>query len=86
MGWDVVMVIVMNDVVSFSAVLIMIHRHGARIRRGYAVGFCFTHGRRGSGLGLASRNAGCFVQKKWLIGGIPNIHSWIKSQGGIILF
>jgi hypothetical protein len=45
MGWDVVMVIVvhvMNDVVSLSAVLIMIHRHVARIHRGYAVGICFT--------------------------------------------
>jgi hypothetical protein len=30
-------------------------------------------------------NVVCFM-KKWLIEGIPNIHSWIKNQGGIILF
>jgi hypothetical protein len=50
MGWDVVMVMVMvmvivvhvkNDV-SLSAVLIMLHRHVARIHRGYAVEICFT--------------------------------------------
>lgn len=65
MGWDVVMVMVMNDVVSLSAVLY----HGTRTRR------TDTTGMRGGDMLLLLEdedqdwdwhhdNAACFVQKK----------------------